>query len=168
MISRHLHEDSLLAWLQTLVRHPSGQSELQEKDPQVLSFIKTCAAPLLRDLGAQFRYDPMGNLIAEIGPQDTGRSLLFVAYAMTHPAANMSEPFAATLIDTPRGRAVRGRGVAEQKTALAAALGAYGAALGRGNLGGRLILALTATPFSSRVKDMGSGIFTRSPQPRMS
>jgi acetylornithine deacetylase len=150
MISRHLHEKSLLAWLQTLVRHPSGQSELQEKDPQVLSFIKTCAAPLLRDLGAQFRYDPMGNLIAEIGPQDTGRSLLFVAYAMTHPAANMSEPFAATLIDTPRGRAVRGRGVAEQKTALAAALGAYGAALGGGNLGGRLILALTAAGETGR------------------
>lgn len=150
MTSRYLSEENLLAWLQALVRFPSEQSQLQEKDPQVLSFIRSCAAPLLRELGAQFRYDPMGNLIAEAGPQDTGRSLLFVAYAMTHPAASMPDPFAASLIDTPRGRAVRGRGVAEQKTALAAALGAFGEAIARGGLGGRLILALTTAGETGR------------------
>ena len=123
---------------------PVQQSDLQEKGyPQVLAFIKTCAAPLLDGIGAQYRYDPMGNLIAEVGPRDTGRSLLLVAYAMTHPAANMVHLFAATLIDTPRGTAVRGRGVAEQKTALAAVLGAFGEAVNGGKLGGRLILALT-------------------------
>jgi acetylornithine deacetylase len=150
MTSRHLREDHLLACLQRLVRYPSEQTELQEKDPRVLGFIRECAAPLLDELGAQYRYDTMGNLIAEVGPADTGRSLLFVAYAMTHPAANMTEPFAATVIDTARGRAARGRGVAEQKTALAAALGAFGAAIERGGLGGRLILALTTAGETGR------------------
>jgi acetylornithine deacetylase len=145
-----LREDNLVRWLQQLVRRPSQQSELQEKDPQVLSFITDGVAPLLHDIGAQVRYDPMGNLIVEAGPQDTGRSLLFVAYAMTHPAANMADPFAATLIETPRGAAVRGRGVAEQKTALAAVLGAFGEAVARGQLGGRLILALTAAGETGR------------------
>ena len=150
MTQRHLCEDNLLSWLRHLVRCPSQQSELQEKDPQVLAFIKTCAAPLLDGIGAQYCYDPMGNLIADVGPRDTGRSLLLVAYAMTHPAASMAEPFAATLIDTPRGTAVRGRGVAEQKTALAAALGAFGEAVNGGKLGGRLILALTTAGETGR------------------
>jgi acetylornithine deacetylase len=146
----YLGEQNLLSWLQHLVRYPSEQTELHERDPQVLGFIKACAAPLLRDIGADYRFDPMGNLIAEAGPRDTGRSLLFVAYAMTHPAANMSDPFAAALIDTPSGTAVRGRGVAEQKTALAAVLGAFGAAVARGKLGGRLILALTTAGETGR------------------
>jgi acetylornithine deacetylase len=146
-----LSEGALIGWLQRFVRHPSQQGALHERDPQVLSFIRDCVAPLLADVGAPFRYDPMGNLIVELGPQDGGRSLLFVAYAMTHPANRMTDPFAATLIDTPRGTAVRGRGVAEQKTALAAALGALGATLAGGRkLGGRLTFALTTAGETGR------------------
>jgi acetylornithine deacetylase len=146
-----LGEDVLVGWLQRFVRYPSQQSELHERDPQVLSFIRECVAPLLHEIGATYRYDPMGNLIAELGPRDSGRSLLFVTYAMTHPAARMTDPFSASLLDTPRGKAVRGRGVAEQKTALAAALGALGATLADGRkLGGRLIFALVTAGETGR------------------
>lgn len=145
-----LSETVLLATLQAFVRFPSQQTELHENDPEIKAFIKKCAAPELDAPGLEIRYDKMGNLIAEAGPTDTGRSLMFVGYAMTHPAARMQDPFSATLIDTPRGRAVRGRGVAEQKTALAAAFGAVKQAVADGNLGGRLTLVLTTAGETGR------------------
>jgi acetylornithine deacetylase/succinyl-diaminopimelate desuccinylase-like protein len=140
----HLREDNLVAWLQRFVRFPSEQSDQHERDPQIRRFIRECAAPLAQEIGASCRYDKMGNLIIEVGPPSEG-SLLFVAYAMTHPRGKMTDPFAATVIDTPRGRAVRGRGVAEQKTALAALYGALGKAIAGRMLKRRLsIVVLTA------------------------
>src|SRR5262249_50370665 len=150
MDRRYLRGDTLQAWLQRLVRYPSEQTDLHERDPRGLSFIKECAAPMLDEIGVPYRCAAMGTLIAQAGPVDTGRSLLFMGYAMTHPAARMADPFAATVIETARGPAVRGRGVAEQKTALAAALGAFGEAVARGGLGGRLTLALTAAGETGR------------------
>ena len=145
-----LTEATLVPWLQRLVRHPSQQTDLHEQDPEIGRFIRECAAPLLESLGADLRYDAMGNLIAEAGPADTGRSLLLVTYAMTHPAASMKDPFEATLIETAKGKAVRGRGVAEQKTALTAAIGAFGHALSQGGLKGRLALTLTTAGETGR------------------
>lgn len=137
-----LTEETLVPLLQRLVRHPSEQTDLQEGDPQVKSFIADCAAQELERLGlGPVRYDRMGNLILELGPADSDRTILFAAYAMTHPANRMKEPFAATLIDTPKGKAVRGRGVAEQKTAMAAAFVAIAQAA-RDGFGGRLILTV--------------------------
>lgn len=139
-----LHEDTLVAWLQRFVRFASEQSDLHERDPQILRFIRECAAPLAEKIGASCRYDEMGNLIVEAGPASQ-KSLLFVTYAMTHPGAKMVDPFAATVIETPMGPAVRGRGVAEQKTALTAAFAALAAALSGGILRHRLsIMLLTA------------------------
>lgn len=132
----------LVPLLQAFVRFPSQQTDLQESDPEVQAFIRDCAGPRLAALGLDIEYDDMGNLIATAGPSDTGRSLMFVGYAMTHPAARMQNPFAAELIETPRGQAVRGRGVAEQKTALTAALGAIEQALTSKTLDGRLIFTL--------------------------
>lgn len=149
-MSGFLNSDRLVPWLQQFVRYPSTQTELHEADPAVKRFISDCAAPLFKEIGADIRYDAMGNLIVEAGPKDTGRSLLFLAYAMTHPAARMNDPFSATLIDTPRGPAVRGRGVAEQKTALAALVGALAEALASGKLAGRLTVALTTAGETGR------------------
>jgi len=136
-----LRESSLVSWLQRFVRHPSEQSNLHENDPAIARFIRECAAPLLREIGADCRYDKMGNLIVEAGPASEA-SLLFVAYAMTHPAAKMPDPFSATVIETPRGPAVRGRGVAEQKTALAALFGALAETLRKPRISGRLTVVL--------------------------
>jgi acetylornithine deacetylase len=142
--SRFLSEDTLVAWLQEFVRFPSEQTNLHEKDPQVLRFIRECAAPLAEKLGATCRYDAMENLIIELGPRSE-KSLLFVGYAMTHPRAKMTDPFSGTIIDTAKGVAVRGRGVAEQKTALAALFGAMAATLEGRPLKNRLsIVLLTA------------------------
>ena len=136
-----LREDTLVGWLQRFVRRPSEQSPLHEKDPEIARFIRECAAPLLGEIGASGRYDKMGNLIVELGPKSE-QSLLFAAYAMTHPGAKMPDPFSATVIETARGRAVRGRGVAEQKTALAALFAAVAETLRKPRLSGRLTVVL--------------------------
>ena len=149
MAKGYLTEDNLVPWLQSFVRFPSQQSGLLEADPEVKAFVHRCTAPVLEQIGAPYCYDPMGNLIVDVGPRDTGRSVMFVCYAMTHPATNMSDPFSADVVGSPRGKAVRGRGVAEQKTALTAALGALATALG-GKLGGRLIFALTTAGETGR------------------
>src|SRR5262249_37927176 len=83
----------------------------------------------------------MGNLIVEAGPA-TEASLLFVAYAMTHPPAKMPDPFSATVIETPRGPAVPGRGGAEQKTALSALVGGPAENLRQPRLSRRLTVVL--------------------------
>lgn len=149
-MSDYLSEQQLVEWLKTFIAFPSQQSDLHEADPAVKSFIRDCAAPLLDAMEGTYRYDAMGNLILEAGPKNTGRCLLFVAYAMTHPGAAMTDPFSPSIVDTPRGKAVRGRGVAEQKTALAALFGAIGQVLKDGKLNGRLIVALTTAGETGR------------------
>jgi acetylornithine deacetylase len=145
-----LSRDELIALLTAFVAYPSQQSELQESDPAVKSFIRDCAAPLLDRMRASYRYDAMGNLIVEAGPKGTGRSILFVGYAMTHPGAAMSDPFKPAVIETAKGAAVRGRGVAEQKTALAALFGALGSVLAEDRFEGRLTVAITTAGETGR------------------
>jgi len=141
----------LVKRLQRYVRFPSEQTELQEHDPAVRAFIKDCVDPELRRMGLTPKFDPMGNLVVELGEGGSGRSIMFVAYAMTHPAARMKDPFAAALIDTPRGKAVRGRGVAEQKTSLAAICGAIEDIVSNGTrLQGRLVLVVTTAGETGR------------------
>jgi acetylornithine deacetylase/succinyl-diaminopimelate desuccinylase-like protein len=140
-----LSEQAMVPLLQRLVRYPSVQTELQEEDPGVKAFITDCVAPEIAALGlGSGRYDGMGNLIVELGPADADRSILFATYAMTHQAGRMTDPFAATIIDTDAGPAVRGRGVAEQKTAMTAALTAIADAHREGPAGRIILTVLSA------------------------
>ena len=142
-------EADVVEWARRFVRYPSPQTERFEAEPQVQGFIGECVAPLVVELGLPARRDGMGNLLIEFGPETRQRSLLLMAYAMTHPASSMREPFAGELIATPDGQAVRGRGVAEQKGALAAALAATVAARAL-PLQGRLILAVSTAGETGR------------------
>ena len=113
---------------QAFVQHRSEQTDLLEAEPAVRQFIDQAVAPVLRDHFIAPRFDDMGNLLATLGPEPRDDCLAFVTYAMTHPAASMVAPFDGDVVDTPNGPAVRGRGVCEQKAALAAALEAFLAA----------------------------------------
>src|SRR5262245_8495442 len=128
--------EELVRWTQMLVRHPSPQTELFERDPQIQSFIGETIVALADELALPWRRDPMGNLLIELGPQGADRSLMLMTYAMTHPANRMTAPFAGELIEDAGGRYVRGRGVSEQKGALAAAFAAVKAAAGWRHLAG--------------------------------
>ena len=139
----------IVEWTRAFVRHPSPQTERFEYEPQVQSFIGDVVAPLVGKLGLPHRRDKMGNLIIELGPADTDRSLLVMGYAMTHPANRMTTPFAGELIEHADGAFVRGRGVSEQKGSLAAALAAVKAAQHL-SLRGRLVFAVSTAGETGR------------------
>ncbi|MBV8112326.1 MAG: M20/M25/M40 family metallo-hydrolase [Hyphomicrobiales bacterium] len=92
----------------------------------------------------------MGNLLVELGPERADRSLMLMAYAMTHPANRMPDPYAGELIEDASGAYVRGRGVSEQKGSLAAALAAVKAAADRLRLRGRLIFTVSTAGETGR------------------
>ena len=141
----------LVALAQQLVRVPSPQTERMEAEPAVQEFIGTCVAPILQRRGLpSARRDRMGNLIVEMGPPSAERSSLLMTYAMTHPASAMRDPYSAKIVDRGEGRAIRGRGVAEQKGALAAAIVACQRALQMGPLNGRLVFALSSAGETGR------------------
>ena len=143
-VSPEVPRERLSEWVQRFVRHPSQQTDLMEADPAVLSFISECARPLVEELGLTPRFDGMGNMIVEMGPADAECRLMFMAYAMTHPAASMRDPFKGELIEENGVTAVRGRGVSEQKASLAAALAAVHAYQSRGTGGGLTFVLSTA------------------------
>jgi acetylornithine deacetylase len=133
--------EQVVAWARRLVSTPSEQSDRFEQDPAVQAFLGGPVCEILREAGVEPRRDGFGNVIAETG--DRGPGLVVMAYAMTHPANRMSKAFSADLVSTSGGTAIRGRGAAEQKGALTAAIAAFGAAHASG-AGGRLTLIVSA------------------------
>lgn len=111
--SRHLEAARLIEWACRLVRFPSPQTALFERDPQVQAFLSGPVVEVLEECGLGWRRDAMGNLIVEIAGRGDGPSLMLMGYAMTHPANRMERPFDGELIEG--GRRLRGRGLAEQK-----------------------------------------------------
>jgi acetylornithine deacetylase len=140
----------MVAWTRAFVRHPSPQTERFEQEPQVQSFIGSEVVPLVQRLGLPWRRDRMGNLLVELGPQRADRSLMLMAYAMTHPANRMRDPYAGELIEDATGAHVRGRGVSEQKGSLAAALAAVKTAADRLALRGRLVFTVSTAGETGR------------------
>ena len=140
----------IVEWTRSFVRHPSPQTERFEHEPQVQSFIGERVVPLVQELGLPWRRDAMGNLLVELGPERADRSLMLMAYAMTHPANRMPNPYAGELIEDASGAYVRGRGVSEQKGSLAAALAAVKAAADRLALRGRLIFTVSTAGETGR------------------
>lgn len=143
-------DSDLVAWTQRFVRYPSPQTDMFEAEPQVLGFIDDCVTPLVAELGLPHRKDGMGNLIVEIGPRNAERSVMLMAYAMTHPASSMTDPFAGELIEKADGPAVRGRGVSEQKGSLAAALAATVAAARSESFVGSLVFTVSTAGETGR------------------
>src|SRR3982074_1360612 len=142
--------EHIVEWTRTFVRHPSPQTERFEHEPQVQSFIGERVVPLVQALGLPWRRDPMGNLLVELGPQRADKSLMLMAYAMTHPANRMPNPYAGELIEDATGAHVRGRGVSEQKGALAAALAAVKTAADRLPVRGRLVFTVSTAGETGR------------------
>ena len=89
LISNFLDDDRILDWTSKFVRYPSPQTERFEAEPAVLGFISECVEPIVDGLGLPHRRDAMDNMIVEIGPENSERSILLMAYAMCHPASNM-------------------------------------------------------------------------------
>lgn len=142
--------NDIVEWTRAFVRHPSPQTERFEHEPQVQRFIAEQVVPLVQALGLPWRRDPMGNLLVELGPERADKSLMLMAYSMTHPANRMPNPYAGELIEDATGAHVRGRGVSEQKGSLAAALAAVKTAADRLPLRGRLVFTVSTAGETGR------------------
>jgi len=108
--------------VQRLLRAASYQTDRFEADPGVQRFIGETVRSEATALGLQSETDPMGNLVMRLGPRDAGPRAIVFAYAMTHPASRMKNPLDGSVVDTPAGPVIRGRGAAEQKGTLGAVL----------------------------------------------
>jgi acetylornithine deacetylase/succinyl-diaminopimelate desuccinylase-like protein len=144
-VASHIDEQRCKRTLIELVRVPSPQTELLEAEPLLGVFIRTAVEPRLRAMGvAAIRYDGMGNLIAEIGDDRSGRSLMLITNAMNQPRSTMVNAYAGDVVDGSRyglpGEAVLGKGASEQKSTMAAMLVALEAVMRSGlPLSGRLV-----------------------------
>ncbi|MDB5581158.1 MAG: acetylornithine deacetylase/succinyldiaminopimelate desuccinylase-like deacylase [Bradyrhizobium sp.] len=129
---------------QELVRVPSPQTDLLEGEPQLRKFMQVALMPRMGALGMSgVRQDAMGNLIAELGNDTSGRSMMLVTHAMNQPPSTMPDPYGGTVIDATAhglpGEAVLGKGASEQKGTMAAMLHAIEAVRAAGiDIEGRL------------------------------
>jgi acetylornithine deacetylase/succinyl-diaminopimelate desuccinylase-like protein len=110
-----------------VARIPSPLTELLEAEPALRRFIDAAVDPRLRQLGiTDIRRDRMGNLLANWGRAETGRSLMLVTNAMNQSAATMPNPYGGEVrAGAPHGlpgEVVLGKGLSEQKAPLAAVL----------------------------------------------
>ena len=133
----HLSRDRCKNLFIDLVRVPSPQTELLEREPQLRRFIEAAVEPRLRAIGVTaIRYDALGNLIAEMGRGRNGRSLMLVTHAMNQPASTMLDPYDGNVVDGAPfglpGEVVRGKGASEQKGTMAAMLHALEAIVAAG------------------------------------
>ena len=126
IVDESFNAERLLDHLTALTRVPSPQTDLFEGDPQVQAFIRDHVRPRVERMGfGEGTIDGMGNFTWRAGMQDVG-GVLFIGYAMTHPAGSMPDPLSAKIVDGApygiEGPCVWGRGVCEQKGCLAAML----------------------------------------------
>jgi acetylornithine deacetylase len=110
-----------------LVKVPSPQTELLEAEPLLKVFIAKAVAPRLKAMGIKdIRYDAMGNLIAEVGENASGKSLMLISNAMNQPQSTMKNAYAGDVRDGKPyglpGEVVLGKGVSEQKAVMTAML----------------------------------------------
>ncbi len=125
-IEEGLDEVEIRRLLVKLVRTPSPQTELLEKEPQVLALIRDVVRPELEAEGVHAAIDDMGNLTALLPGKGTAPGLVLVSYAMNAAPSTMSDPYSGAIVDGAPygldGPCVWGRGACEQKGSLAAML----------------------------------------------
>ena len=125
VMSRITADDAKMLMVE-LARIPSPLTPMMEAEPKLREFIDIAVEPRVRDWGAKIYRDQMGNLLATLGTNQSGRSVMLVTNAMTQPAATMHNPFGGEVrngrdYDLP-GEVVLAKGVSEQKAPLSAIL----------------------------------------------
>ena len=147
--------DEVRELLVSLAKQESPETELQEEEPLIHSFIRGYVAPWLADVGVQeVSFDSAGNLLTRIGP-GSGPSVLFLSYAMNHAPEGMPDPYSGAVLDGARfgleRECVWGRGLCEQKGAMAAMMIAVRAVVRSGTrLAGDLYFAVATSGESGR------------------
>ena len=125
-IEEGLDQDEVRRLLVKLLQTASPQTELLEKEPQVLALIRDVVRPELEAEGIAAVIDDMGNLTARLPGNGTAPGLVLVSYAMNAAPSTMPDPYSGAIVDGAPygldGPCGWGRGACEQKGSLAAML----------------------------------------------
>lgn len=100
-----------------MARVPCPQTELYDREPQILRAIREYFRPQFEDAGCDTFVDDYGNLVASQGTGRQGKTVMFLSYAMEWAEATMPNPWSGEVMDgTPfgvDGEVVWGRGGSE-------------------------------------------------------
>jgi acetylornithine deacetylase/succinyl-diaminopimelate desuccinylase-like protein len=128
IIEKNLKYEEVKRLLIKLVQHASPQTDLLEKEPQVLALIRDVIKPELEGSGLHPFLDAMGNLILRVNGRGQADRLMLVGYAMNAAPSTMQNPYSGDVVDGAPykldGECVWGRGSCEQKGSLAAMMAA--------------------------------------------
>lgn len=126
MVSKHFDRDRAVGQAVEIARTPCPQTELYEREPAILSAIRTMYRPAYEAAGCDTWIDDYGNLVATQGTANDGPHLLFLSYAMAWTEGTMRQPWEGKVMDgTPfgvDGEIIRGRGGSEYHPTNAAQL----------------------------------------------
>lgn len=158
VVENAANESQAADLLSKLLKIPSYQTEFYESDPMIQNFIRNVIRPDLKDGGVKdIILDKGGNLIAEIKSKtnNSGKSLMFLAYAMTAAPGSMKDAFSGKIVDGKgfglRGRGILGRGACEQKATLTAMMLAFKALASSGeNCPGDVIFVVSTAGETGR------------------
>ncbi|MGB7054585.1 MAG: M20/M25/M40 family metallo-hydrolase [bacterium] len=132
-LDRYLNRDFLLDSLVTLLKVPThvplGDTLIEPDDPKLVHYVQEVIQPLIERLRYQdIIVDELNNLILRYGDNESGRSLLMMAYTPAQHANLMEEPFSGKVANAKAfghdELCAFGQGASQNKGALAAMLGA--------------------------------------------
>ncbi len=126
VVDRYFQRQRVKEAAVSIARTPCPQTELYEREPQILSAIRTFYRPLYEEAGCRTWIDDYGNLIASHGIPRGQPTLLFMSYAMAWMEGTMRNPWSGEVLDGSRfgvsGEVVWGRGGSEYHPTNAALL----------------------------------------------
>ncbi len=117
LIDRHQNADRAKEQLIQIARTPCPQTELYDREPQILEAIRTMYRPAYEEAGCETYIDDYGNLVATQGSGRNGRSIMLLGYAMAWTEGTMRNPWSGEVLDGAPygvdGEIVWGRGGSE-------------------------------------------------------
>jgi acetylornithine deacetylase/succinyl-diaminopimelate desuccinylase-like protein len=109
-----------------IARTPTPQTELYERDPRILRAIRNLYRPAFESFGCDTWIDDYGSLIATQGKGSSGKTVMFMSFAMAWTEGTMPDPWSGELLDGKpfgvEGEVVWGRGGSEYHPTNAAML----------------------------------------------
>jgi len=125
-IDKFFDQDAVKRTAMRIASTPCPQTELYDREPQILEAIRTMYRPAYELAGCDTWIDDYGNLIASQGDDSGGPHLMFLGFAMAWTIGTMPNPWSGELVDGAEfgvdGEVVWGRGGSEYHPSNAAML----------------------------------------------
>ena len=117
IVEEQLDQGRIKETVVAIATTPCPQTELYEREPQILSAIRNFYRPAFEAAGCDTWIDDYGTLIAQQGRGASGKRIMFMSYAMAWGIGTMQNPWSGEIMDGSRfgveGEVVWGRGGSE-------------------------------------------------------